>query len=79
MKFGIMKLPGKNPKEFDPQGGDFFWGPESANPKSRLKQNSHVYNYGVPILGICYGMQIMAEKFGEKLKLPLNQNSVLLR
>ena len=55
-------------KEFDPQGMIFSGGPESANTDVSPRASSHVYNYGVPILGICYGMQIMAEEFGGKVE-----------
>ena len=55
-------------KEFDPQGMIFSGGPESANTDASPRASSHVYDYGVPILGICYGMQTMAEEFGGKVE-----------
>ena len=55
-------------KEFDPQGMIFSGGPESANTAASPRASAHVYNYGVPILGICYGMQTMAEEFGGKVE-----------
>lgn len=54
--------------EFAPQGMIFSGGPESANTDVSPRASSFVYESGVPILGICYGMQIMAEEFGGKVE-----------
>jgi GMP synthase (glutamine-hydrolysing) len=54
--------------EFDPQGIIFSGSPESANTDVSPRASSVVYEYGVPILGICYGMQSMAEEFGGKVE-----------
>ncbi|NKB32205.1 MAG: glutamine-hydrolyzing GMP synthase [Pseudomonadales bacterium] len=54
--------------EFDPQGIIFSGGPESANTEVSPRASKLVYDYGVPILGICYGMQTMAEEFGGKVE-----------
>ncbi|MEQ8952772.1 MAG: glutamine-hydrolyzing GMP synthase, partial [Gammaproteobacteria bacterium] len=55
-------------KEFAPQGMIFSGGPDSANTAASPLAAEFVYDYGVPILGICYGMQIMAEQFGGKVE-----------
>ena len=55
-------------KEFDPQGIIFSGGPESANTDGAPKAPGFIYNTGVPILGICYGLQILAEEFGGRVE-----------
>lgn len=50
--------------EFGPQGIILSGGPESANTQTSPRAPSAIYRSGVPILGICYGMQTMAEEFG---------------
>ena len=53
---------------FSPQGIIFSGGPESANTNDSPHPPDCLYSCGVPILGICYGMQLMAEKFGGKVE-----------
>ena len=54
-------------KEFAPQGMIFSGGPESVHASESPKAPEFLYEFGVPILGICYGMQTMAEQFGGKV------------
>jgi len=53
---------------FAPQGLIFSGGPESANAETSPRAAGFLYGLGVPILGICYGMQTMAEQFGGKVE-----------
>lgn len=55
-------------QEFSPQGIIFSGSPESANTTESPRPASCVYDLGAPILGICYGMQTMAEQFGGKVE-----------
>jgi GMP synthase (glutamine-hydrolysing) len=55
-------------EEFAPQGIIFSGSPESANSTESPHAPDCVYDFGVPILGICYGMQSMAERFGGKVE-----------
>ena len=55
-------------RAFDPRGIIFSGGPESAGAASAPSPPEHLYQLGVPILGICYGLQIMAERFGGKVE-----------
>ncbi|MDP6535462.1 MAG: glutamine-hydrolyzing GMP synthase [Gammaproteobacteria bacterium] len=55
-------------QEFSPQGMIFSGGPESIHASASPKAAESLYGYGVPILGICYGMQAMAEQFGGKVE-----------
>ena len=54
--------------EFAPQGIIFSGSPESANTSDSPRPPEFLYESGLPILGICYGMQIMAEMFGGKVE-----------
>ena len=42
----------------------FSGGPKSVKEKNAPKINSFIYNLGIPILGICYGLQLIAKNFG---------------
>ena len=57
----------KHLKEFAPQGMIFSGGPESVHASESPKAAEFLYDFGVPILGICYGMQTMAEQFDGKV------------
>ena len=54
--------------EYDPQGVIFSGGPESANHGDSPRPPAFIYDAGKPILGICYGMQTMAEHFSGKVE-----------
>ena len=55
-------------ESFAAQGIIFSGGPESANRSESPQPPAFLYAAGVPILGICYGMQTMAEHFGGKVE-----------
>ena len=55
-------------KDFKPSGVNFSGGPESAYIKNAPKPAAEIFEMGVPILGICYGMQVMAEQLGGKVQ-----------
>jgi GMP synthase (glutamine-hydrolysing) len=60
-----------DPKEFArfaPHGIIFSGSPESANTEQSPRAADFLYEAGVPILGICYGMQSMADHFGGKVE-----------
>ena len=46
--------------DFKPKGIVFSGGPESVNLNDPPKAPQVAFDLGVPILGICYGMQTMA-------------------
>ena len=54
-------------REINPKGIILSGGPESVNQASKLKLPNYFYDAGIPILGICYGMQLIADKFGGKI------------
>lgn len=54
-------------RDFDPQGIVLSGGPESVAAVDSPRAPGIVFELGVPILGICYGMQALAEQFGGKV------------
>lgn len=51
-------------REFDPQGIILAGGPESVTAANSPRAPETVFTLGVPVLGICYGMQTMAQQLG---------------
>ena len=51
-------------RDFNPQGIILSGGPESVAEANSPRAPEYVFNAGVPVLGICYGMQTMAEQLG---------------
>ena len=51
-------------KEFDPAGIIFTGGPQSAYADGAPSVDPEVFEMGVPVLGICYGAQLMAYRLG---------------
>jgi len=47
-------------KAWGPKGIVFSGGPNSVYDSSAFKVDPEIFNLGIPILGICYGMQLMA-------------------
>jgi GMP synthase (glutamine-hydrolysing) len=53
--------------KFAPQGIILAGGPESVTEANSPRAPQKVFELGVPVLGICYGMQTMAEQLGGKV------------
>ena len=51
-------------REFNPRGVILSGGPESVAEESSPRAPDCIFELGVPVLGICYGMQTMARQFG---------------
>lgn len=54
-------------KDFDPKGIIFTGGPQSAYLKGAPSIDDGAFKLGIPIMGICYGAQLMAYKLGGKI------------
>lgn len=47
-------------------------GPQSVNDENSLKADSKIFDLGVPILGICYGLQYINSYYGGEIETPKN-------
>ncbi len=55
-------------EEFAPQGIIFSGGPETATAENSPRAPEFLFTANLPLLGICYGMQTMAEQLGGKVE-----------
>jgi len=54
-------------KKHNPKGIIFSGGPASVYQPDAPKPDEKVYQLGLPILGICYGLQVITDNFGGKV------------
>ncbi|HNL92640.1 MAG TPA: glutamine-hydrolyzing GMP synthase, partial [Pseudomonadales bacterium] len=55
-------------KNFAPRGIILSGGPESVTEAQGPRAAAIIFELGIPVLGICYGMQTMAEQLGGKVE-----------
>src|SRR4029077_1441323 len=55
-------------KNREPHGLIFSGGPSSVYNADAPRPDNRVWDAGIPILGICYGMQLMNAQFGRRVK-----------
>ena len=55
-------------KEKNPKGIIFTGGPASVYGENSPKCAEGIFELGIPVLGICYGMQLMSHELGGKVK-----------
>jgi GMP synthase (glutamine-hydrolysing) len=60
--------PAKALKGRNPRGIVLSGGPDSVYAKGAPKIDRRVFELGVPVLGICYGMQLMGHNLGGKVR-----------
>jgi GMP synthase (glutamine-hydrolysing) len=54
-------------KQLQPVGIILSGGPMSVYEKDAPKPDQRIFDLGIPILGICYGLQLFADRFGGKV------------
>ncbi|MCG1026364.1 MAG: glutamine-hydrolyzing GMP synthase [Dehalobacter sp.] len=64
------KTPVEKIKAMAPKGIIFSGGPASVNQEGAPFIDPAIYELGVPILGICYGMQLMTVQLGGRVERP---------
>ena len=62
---GISEIRSKAPKAIVLSGG-----PASVNDPNAPRLGKELFSLGIPVLGICYGLQLMVELFGGKIERP---------
>ncbi|MDQ5842997.1 MAG: glutamine-hydrolyzing GMP synthase [Thermoproteota archaeon] len=60
--------PAKVIREIDPKGIIFSGGPASVYAENAPKPDKEIFNMGKPLLGICYGHQVLVDTLGGKVK-----------
>lgn len=55
-------------KEINPKGIIFSGGPNSVYDQDAMRIDSDIFKLGIPVLGICYGMQLISHVFGGKVE-----------
>ena len=55
-------------RAFNPKGIILSGGPESVHQEGSPRAPKAVFELGVPVLGVCYGFQTMAEQLGGKVE-----------
>ena len=55
-------------KQIAPKGIIFSGGPNSVYDENALDVDPEIFKLGIPILGICYGMQLMTKELGGKVE-----------
>lgn len=55
-------------KRLNPKGIILSGGPNSVYDKGAPKCSSDIWKLGIPVLGVCYGMQLMAQELGGVVK-----------
>ncbi|MGO4890619.1 glutamine-hydrolyzing GMP synthase [Anaerobacillus sp. MEB173] len=55
-------------KKMNPKGVIFSGGPNSVYGDGAPRCDEEIFDLGIPVLGICYGMQLMTHHFGGKVE-----------
>ncbi|CAM4218222.1 glutamine-hydrolyzing GMP synthase [Lederbergia lenta] len=60
-------------KEINPKGIILSGGPNSVYDENTFRCDERLFELGIPVLGICYGMQLMTTHFGGKVERASNR------
>src|SRR6185503_2813541 len=60
-------LPAKDIRAFNPRGIILSGGPASVETEGSPRCDPLVFELGVPVLGICYGLQLLAKMLGGRV------------
>ena len=63
----------KEIQDIDPQGIILSGGPNSVYEDNAPTCDEKIFNLGIPVLGICYGMQLMVKEFGGSVTSAINK------
>ncbi|MGR8824049.1 glutamine-hydrolyzing GMP synthase [Leuconostoc mesenteroides] len=55
-------------KSYNPKAIILSGGPKSVYEKNAFTIDSEIFNLDIPVLGVCYGMQLMAQELGGKVE-----------
>jgi GMP synthase (glutamine-hydrolysing) len=61
-------MPADDIRAFGARGIILSGGPESVNENTMFRANDVVFELGIPVLGVCYGMQTMAHQLGGRVE-----------
>ncbi|MEN2768107.1 glutamine-hydrolyzing GMP synthase [Ornithinibacillus xuwenensis] len=67
------KLSVEKIKEMNPTGIILSGGPHSVYDENSFRPDERLFELGIPVLGICYGMQLMALHFGGRVEKAKNR------
>ncbi|MCP8617843.1 glutamine-hydrolyzing GMP synthase [Salirhabdus salicampi] len=62
------KLTADEIRKMNPKGIIFSGGPNSVYAEDSMRCDEEIFELGIPVLGICYGMQLMTHHFGGKVE-----------
>lgn len=62
------KMTAEEIKELNPSGIILSGGPNSVYGEDSFRCDEELFELGIPVLGICYGMQLMTHHFGGKVE-----------
>ena len=55
-------------KKINPKGIILSGGPSSVYDKKAPMPDKKIFSMGIPVLGLCYGLQVIAKTFGGKVE-----------